>query len=298
MKKKLMASILCLSLLLIMLLGSTLAWFTDDVGTTNTMVVGNVKIDQHEKDRAGNPFVNNQPIFPAVILGKDAEGQPKINKDSNNLWDTADINNEIDKIVTVENTGISDAYIRTVFAFEMMLVNGKWENPLTNVEADASTNTEANPAEVVLNVNETVDNEGNKVQYIDFGTNAVIIYKHTENGKVVYNTTEAGAEAAYVVGVYTYSEALPKKGSVDADDNALNISAPSLLQFYLADHVGNEFYDAVGTDGYQILVLSQAVQTQGFEAEQNGRSAAEVALDTAFGAVNAENAAEWFANMQ
>lgn len=285
MKKKLMASILCLSLLLIMLLGSTLAWFTDDVGTTNTMVVGNVKILQHERNQAGTDFENNQPMFPTVI--KDAT----LPKDTNGFWKADALNNEIDKIVTVENDGDSAAYVRTVFAFEMMLVNGQWENPLTNVEADASTNTEANPAEVVLNVNETFDDQGNKVQYIDFGTNAVIIYKHTENGKVVYNTTEAGAEAAYVVGVYTYFEALQKKDDKDSNGNALDVSAPSLLQFYLADHVGNEFYKAVGEDGYQILVLSQAVQTQGFDG-------AEQALTEAFGEFNATNAVAWFAEIQ
>ena len=143
MKKKLTASLLCLSLLLIMLLGSTLAWFTDDVGTTNTMVVGNVKILQHERNQAGTDFENNQPMFPAVI--KDVT----LPKTANGFWENTALNNEIDKIVTLENDGDSAAYVRTVFAFEMMLVNGQWENPLTNVEADASNNIEANPAEVM-----------------------------------------------------------------------------------------------------------------------------------------------------
>ena len=67
MKKKLTASVLCLALLLIMLLGSTLAWFTDESGTTNTMTVGNVKIQQNETNASGAAFEQNQHMYPAVI---------------------------------------------------------------------------------------------------------------------------------------------------------------------------------------------------------------------------------------
>ena len=57
-------------------------------------------------------------------------------------------------------------------------------------------------------------------------------------------------------------------------------------------NVGNEWYDLAGED-YNILVLTQAVQTQGFD------SAAE-ALNTAFGGdyyeVGEETLQEWFAD--
>ena len=283
MKKKLMASILCLSLLLIMLLGSTLAWFTDDVGTTNTMVVGNVKIDQHEQYRNDGVLTNwtdayKPAMFPVVPKG-DGQTMAGANVTIDNTGYALYNQNQnvVDKIVTVENTGDSAAYVRTVFAFEMMAIkdnNGNitdWENPLDQTKT-----------KVHLNVNEP--------EKLVFGNTAVVIYKYQDG---TYGVDATNAKAAYVIGVYTYQNAL----AAPTDGNR-SISTPSLLQVYLDKSVGNEFYDAVGEDGYQILVLSQAVQTQGFEAEQNGRSAAEVALDTAFGAVNAENAAEWFANMQ
>lgn len=283
MKKKLMASILCLSLLLIMLLGSTLAWFTDDVGTTNTMVVGNVKIEQHEKYRDETGVLiewtdaYKPAMFPVVPKG-DGQTMAGANVTIDNTGYALYNQNQnvIDKIVTVENTGDSAAYVRTVFAFEMMKKddgsgNITWENPLDQAKT-----------KVHLNVNEP--------EKLVFANTAVVIYKY-QNG--TYGVDSTNAVAAYVVGVYTYQDALAAPA-----ENTPSVSTPSLLQVYLDKSVGNEFYDAVGTDGYQILVLSQAVQTQGFEAEQNGRSAAEVALDTAFGAVNAENAAEWFANMQ
>ena len=83
------------------------------------------------------------------------------------------------------------------------------------------------------------------------------------------------------MGIYTYTDPLVK----DA------ISAPSLMQIYLAKTVGNEFRDTVGADGvYEVHVLSQAVQYAGFET-----AGAETALNDAFGAATAAQAAEWFA---
>ena len=51
MKKKLIASVTCLCMLLVMLLSSTLAWFTDSEMSHNTMTVGNVEIKQIEQYR-------------------------------------------------------------------------------------------------------------------------------------------------------------------------------------------------------------------------------------------------------
>ena len=63
-------------------------------------------------------------------------------------------------------------------------------------------------------------------------------------------------------------------------------SAASLKQVFLAPTANNEVMDIFGAE-YTILAVSQATQTTGFA------NAAE-ALDTAFGAVNAANAAAWF----
>lgn len=262
MKKKLTASLLCLSLLLIMLLGSTLAWFTDESGTVNTMTVGNVKIAQHQKERGGAAVTTNRPLFPVT---NEAKGNVTTYTGGFNLLDPA--YNALDNIVTIENTGVLSAYVRTVFAFEMLkktvMENGQattqWVNP---IETDV----------LHLNVNETFDVQGNPVQSVDFGATPVVFYKY-ENG--TYGTDAANATAAYVVGVYTYTNALL----------AGQTTNPSLLQFYLDKTVNNEFYEQVGNQ-YDILVLSQAVQTQGF-------ANAATAFDAAF-PLNATTAAEWF----
>lgn len=238
MKKKLTASLLCLSLLLIMLLGSTLAWFTDESGSVNTMTVGNVHIQQYQMDRGGadvNP--NGRPLFPVTNETKSNETTFAGNF---NLLDPA--YNALDNIVTIENTGVLSAYVRTVFAFEMLettvMENGvpttKWVNPIGT--------------KVHLNVNGTLTYPG-----VEFEHDGV----------------------RYVVGVYTYTNALL----------AGQTTNPSLLQYYLDSTVGNEFYDQVGAQ-YDILVLSQAVQIQGFD------SAAD-AFTAAFPLTEA-NAARWF----
>ena len=65
------------------------------------------------------------------------------------------------------------------------------------------------------------------------------------------------------------------------------ISRPSLLQAVLTHHATNEDMALLG-DALEILVLTQAVQTEGFEN-------AEQALDRAFGDVTVANAEAWFA---
>lgn len=73
-----------------------------------------------------------------------------------------------------------------------------------------------------------------------------------------------------------------------------NVLAPgettpySLMQFLIDGTATNEDLAAYG-NYYDILVLSQAVQANGFDS-------ASIGLDTAFGLVNKENAEKWFDN--
>ena len=75
MKKRLIASVTCLSLLLVMLLGSTMAWFTDTTDVAhNTMVVGNVEIEQYEEEddltRIGAVIYCERKSHKGMIIGK------------------------------------------------------------------------------------------------------------------------------------------------------------------------------------------------------------------------------------
>ncbi|MBQ4073887.1 MAG: hypothetical protein IJD39_01630 [Clostridia bacterium] len=92
--------ILSLVLALAMSLSGTIAYLSDTDSAVNVMTLGNVKIKQHEKDAQGNAFEQGQPLYPAYV---DAAGT---------------VTGAIDKVVTVENVGASEAYVRTWIAFE------------------------------------------------------------------------------------------------------------------------------------------------------------------------------------
>ena len=118
MKKKTMAICLCVALVAIALVGSTLAYFTDKDNETNTFTVGNVKIDLIEEERDGNggkqDFTQDKKLYPIVGSAqgeKDELGMPTAK-------------NYVDKMVTIKNTGSEKAYIRAYFAIPSALDDG------------------------------------------------------------------------------------------------------------------------------------------------------------------------------
>lgn len=119
MKKKLTAVALVVCMLAIMLVGASLAYFTDTKSAENTFTAGGVKIDliEQQVNKAGTEledFKQDQVLMPIVGSAqgeKDNFGQPKAE-------------NYIDKIVTIKNTGKSAAYIRAYFAIPSALDDG------------------------------------------------------------------------------------------------------------------------------------------------------------------------------
>ena len=117
MKKKLTLVVTCIVLVAAMVIGGTLAYFTDTDNATNTFAVGNVSIDLIEQQRGENglvPFKQNKKLYPIVGSAqgeKDEYGMP-IAK------------NYVDKMVTIENTGSEKAYIRAYFAIPSALDDG------------------------------------------------------------------------------------------------------------------------------------------------------------------------------
>jgi len=125
-RKKSIALIAVMALVAVALIGTTLAYFTDSANATNTMTVGNVKIELIEEQRklddngqptidgALEPFTQNKVLMPIVGSAqgeKDSTGQPKAA-------------NYVDKIVTVKNTGASPALVRIYFAIPSALDDG------------------------------------------------------------------------------------------------------------------------------------------------------------------------------
>ena len=118
MKKKIVALCLCVALAVVAIGGATLAYFTDTDEATNTFTAGGVMIGLIEQERDGQgglqEFTQDQVLMPIVGSAqgeKDDLGQPVAA-------------NYVDKIVTIQNTGKSDAYARAYFAIPSALDDG------------------------------------------------------------------------------------------------------------------------------------------------------------------------------
>jgi len=141
-KKKVLTT---LSLVLILGLAALgiLAYLMDDDSDVNVMTLGNVSIEQHEYERVVNAdgtfatnTIDNQTSY---VLKDFTQGKPLLPSAvvvSSTPWDSTTVRmsqvgsyggmqtflpvtNAQDKFVTVENTGKTDAYIRTLVAIEV-----------------------------------------------------------------------------------------------------------------------------------------------------------------------------------
>lgn len=118
-KRKILAIAMSLCIVAILVVGASLAYFTDTEEATNTFTVGNVQIDLieqqvNEDGTALEEFEQDQVLMPIVGSAqgeKDDFGQPVAA-------------NYVDKIVTIKNTGKSDAYVRAYFAIPSALDDG------------------------------------------------------------------------------------------------------------------------------------------------------------------------------
>jgi len=107
MKTKFSRTVLMLALvaaIVVSITGGTIAYLTDTDSDVNVMTLGNVDIEQLENGKVDG-FNQNQPLYPAYYPGEELK------------WDDT-TKGIVDKAVTVENKGTSEAYVRTWFAFE------------------------------------------------------------------------------------------------------------------------------------------------------------------------------------
>ena len=121
--------ILAVVLSVAMAAGGTMAYLQDTDEDVNVMTLGNVYIDQIEKERVDDTdnqtklqdYTHEKALFPAVYEGSSIPYAPEDEwvVPDDNAWKVVEDNeNVVDKFVTVKNTGNSDAYVRTIFAFE------------------------------------------------------------------------------------------------------------------------------------------------------------------------------------
>lgn len=297
MKKRIVTIALVIALLAVCF-GGTLAYLTDTDEKLNTMTMGKVSITQNEYERKVNDdgtyatdtidnrtsyvlteYVNDDYLYPAVIPNGGTVGGVTWNYDaipvrmsqvsSHGGASVFNTPNAVDKFVTVTNDGLTDAYVRTLIAFEVgtaTIVSEKFPNELliaSEIRADVATK----------NTNGESPWTYGFMDYVTIGTNKYLVYE------VIYTGAKLSS------GAWVHENGVLPAGET---------TYPSLCQIYMASRATNE--DVAAIDGnkngkFDVLVLSQAVQAEGF-------ASAALALDTAFGDVTADTAAEWLANVQ
>lgn len=113
--KRTLMKLLAICSALFVSVGSTIAYLTDTDADVNAMTLGRVEIDliEQERNAAGTlvDFQDDKPIIPGVYPENTVTGT------ETDYWPST-VHNAVDKIVTVKNTGNSDAYVRVWFAFE------------------------------------------------------------------------------------------------------------------------------------------------------------------------------------
>lgn len=262
----------------------TLAYLQSEDSDVNVMTLGNVKIEQHEYQRKVNEdgtfktdtidgvtsyvleeFEDNKPLLPSAI---DTETWVGWDYDSTMVRMTQvdsyggmqvffEASNAQDKFVTVENTGKTDAYIRTFVAIEV---------------------GEADPALI--------------------GTSYHFTWKSSEIGLIEIDGNK------YFVNEYVYKGGQLSDGTWRHENGILpagDTSYPNLSQVYIHSKAENTDMDAI--DGNKngkldILVLSQAIQAEGFETAEKAFAAgfpmgdSNINLASWFGGVIAEHSAD------
>lgn len=231
MKKKILAMCLCVAMLAIAIVGGTLAYFTDTDAETNVFTTGNVAIDLIEKFDA-----ENAKLMPGI---------------------------DIQKEVTVQNTGSESAYVRVHVAFPAILDNG-------TPELAAYKNT--------LHWNFTKESvqEGqwSQLQNKDqVGPNAN--YPNWPGNGGTYNTYTTEVDGIpYNVYVITYETALAAGATTET---------PAINKVYLDAAVTNEQMTGIIDElsEIKVLVFAEGGQEAGF-------TDAYTALNTQFGDPMAE----------
>ena len=247
-------------------IGGTIAYLQDSDSDVNVMTLGNVKIAQHEYERAVDAngayktkeidgvnsyvlkdFTQGKDLLPIVgdpstgAAGWDNTVVRMTQVDSYGSMQVFAGKNAQDKFVTVENTGKTDAYVRTLVAVECGSTNGSL------VGSSYHTTWKSKPIGII----EIDDNNYYVTEYVYAG------------GQLSDGSWRHG------------------NGILPAGDT----SYPNLSQVYIKSSATNEDMEKIDGNGngtLDILVFSQAVQVAGF-------ADAETALNAAFGDITTTN---------
>ena len=257
-KKTILVAAIAVMLVAALVVGGTLAYFTDTKSADNVFTVGNVKIDLIEQQRQlgenGNKttdleaFQQNQHLYPIVGSAqgeKDALGMPTAK-------------NYVDKMVTIQNTGSEKAYIRAYFAIPSALDDGyETFNAGLNVLHFNFGNTVENGVVTSTEGKEWQWTHGSKWNYFETTIDGI---KYNVYYADYYKALDAGATTEQLIqGVYLDKTFDMKNGTPYAFGKAFEVD------------------EGWNWNNVTCPVFAVAVQAEGFNS-------ASAAMDAAFGA--------------
>lgn len=229
MKKKIVLALsLVMALGATLMVGGSLAWFSDTDEATNTFTVGSVEIEQVED------FVQNSQLIPV--------GSNDTPNDDANF---------IKKEVSVKNTGKNPAYVQTFVAVPAALDLGNGPLRLHAVGTDWTA-----LGRVASNVAITFDNEGTNL------TQNFNVYAYRYNAALAVD----GETSDALSGVYIDEKTDIQVNRNASDPN--KIDSAYLLWDTDGDGVKEVLngFDLVENNNMKlhVLVATQAIQSQGF----------------------------------
>ena len=243
--------------------GGTLAYLSDTDADVNTMTLGNVYIEQHEYERVMGsdgkyetvtseqygegykvqPFTQGKPLFPAVDSANDKGGAV--------YWDQLGAGASGGQKVLEQLSNVVDKFV---------LVENTGKSPAyvrTIIAYEVGSKTDAFGKLIMTSRG-------------DFYTcNEVGVVKIDGNNYFLVEYVYAGNDTRHPGGVLPAGE----------------YTCNSLAQIYLVSEATNEDIEALDGNNnglYDVLVVSQAIQTAGF-------SDAKTALDAGFGPVSVDS---------
>ncbi len=246
--KKVLALLLVVALTAALSVSLTMAYLQDTDEQVNVMTLGNVYIDQIEQER-----VDTTKLPTAEDnLKTFAQGKPlypAVYEGTSIPWDTASESNQAWTVVTA-NDNVVDKFVTVKNTGK----SAAFVRTIIAYEGDT-----------------TYGPEGAYIHVVHNGSNVNPAIQISAPVVVEIN------QKTYTVYAYTYPNALA----------AGETSIPSLKQVYMDKTAGNDVVAYYG-DTYDILVLSQAVQTMGFDTPA-------AAFEAAFPfGNNNENLIAWF----
>lgn len=231
-KKKILALCLVMALGATLMVGGTLAWFSDTDEVTNTFTVGSVEIEQNETNKDGSVFTQDQQLLPVVENGK---------------TDPTEFANFIHKIVTVKNTGKNDAFVQTFIAVPAALDNGLLHLDVELVSGGWEAVNGGQPVGTT-----TYDSDNDPLTDNNLTMN---IYQY----RYAVALEDGVTSPVLLNGVYIDKAADMDVVNRDASGNATEA-------YFIWNGSEIREYDVAKIEQLPVLVASQAVQAQGFNS--------------------------------